>query len=251
MSGAPPPERPDPPNPTDAPDSQSKLTGESAARPSLPRAFAQGTGVVLQTVGMILFLSTCCVCSLTSLWDPGASRGETVENFRRGGPGLVTLRTLPQTPAQTGYMLLVMFTTVGGLALASFGLGLQAERRRSAWGALATTGVMLASLLAGGVALWAGGAPWAVRAWHAGLLLVVAALAGFCAAALRQVMADPPPPDVDVVPPGAKIPYSFYHDDPPEVRLARDLAARRAKLDAERDEIDRMERELQDREGQP
>jgi hypothetical protein len=139
---------------------------------------------------------------------------------------------------------------VGGLALASFGLGLQAERRRSAWGAVVTAAVMLTALLAAGVALWMGGAPWLVRIWHALLLVLIAILAGFSVAALRQILADPPPAGVDVIPPGAKVPYSFYHDDPPEVRLARDLANRRAKLDAEREELERMERELREREGE-
>ena len=73
-------------------------------------------------------------------------------------------------------------------------------------------------------------------------------LTGFSWAALRQVLADPPPADIDVVPPGAKIPYSFYHDDPPEVRLAQELAGRRARLEKERQEIERLEAELRDKE---
>ena len=30
-----------------------------------------------------------------------------------------------------------------------------------------------------------------------------------------------------------KVPYSMYHDDPPEVRLANEIAGRKANLEAE------------------
>jgi hypothetical protein len=140
--------------------------------------------------------------------------------------------------------LTVAFSTLGGLALAGFGLGLQADRKRSALGAVVTTIAIEAVLLGAGVALWVGGAPLAAKLLNLFVMLIYAILLAFCIAAYRQVRATPPPENIEVVPPGTKIPYSFYHDDPPEVRLARDIAARQAKLDAEQKELDKMQRDL-------
>jgi hypothetical protein len=212
-----------------------------------PRAFAQGTGVVLQTVGMLLFLSSCCACAMTGTWDPVNSPGQTIEQVRAGEPLVATIDRLFADPARAGYMIHVMSSTVGGLAMAVFGLGLQAERRRAAWAAMSSVVVTAVLLLIAGVCLWIGGAAIVTKLWNAALVLVVALLAGFAWHALRQVRATPPPADVDVIPKGTKIPYSFYHDDPPEVRLAKELANRRAKLEAERAEIERLERELRDK----
>jgi hypothetical protein len=208
-----------------------------------PRAFAQGTGVLLQTIGVTLFLLNCCICSTGFLWDQKPASLEILDQARQQGLSASAM----QDPAKLGVMLTVVFSTVGGLAMAACGLGLQSERRRAAWGAFGTVLVLSLILLSGGAALWIGGASLAAKLWNAALTLVALISLGFTWVALRQVIANPPPPDVDVVPPGTKIPYSFYHDDPPDVRLAKELAQRRAKLDAERREIDKMEQDLRDK----
>ena len=41
-------------------------------------------------------------------------------------------------------------------------------------------------------------------------------------AALREMRRDPPPRGMEVLPKDYKVPYSHYHEDPPEVRLAAD-----------------------------
>lgn len=212
-----------------------------------PRAFAQGTGVLLQTVGVILFLSSCCVCSLSSWWQPLQDHGQTLGAIQSGQPIGGSWRDLAQRPREAGYTLTVVFGTVGGLGMAVFGLGLQAERRRAGVAAFATTTLLLVILIFAGVLLWHGGATWAARGLHALLTLIVALLAGFTWVAMRQVLANPPPADIDIVPPGVKIPYSFYHEDSPEVRLTKELANRRARLEAEKQDIDRLEQELNDR----
>lgn len=209
-----------------------------------PRAFAQGTGVLLQTVGMILFFSTCCVCSLAGLWDPLLSRPEVLQQLQGNEPVGLTFWMLFQHPAKAGIMLMVMFMTVGGLAMAGFGLGLQSDTARSAWGALVTVTVMLAVLAVAGAGIWIGRASWAARLWHVGLFALMWIMLGFVWVALRQVLAHPPPADVGVLAADFKIPYSHYHDDPPDVRLAKELAERRARLEAEQVELDRLEREL-------
>lgn len=212
-----------------------------------PRAFAQGTGIVLQTAGMLLFLSSCCVCSLTGLWDPVSTPAQTIEQMRSGEPVITTVDRLFTDPARAGYMLHAVGSTVGGLAMAVFGLGLQAERRRAGWGAFISATATYGVLMTAWVCLWLGDAGIATKIWNLTLVFAVIVLVGFAWFALQQVRATPPPADIDVVPRGAKIPYSFYHDDPPDVRLAKELANRKAKLEAEREEIERLERELKDR----
>lgn len=215
-----------------------------------PRAFAQGTGVMLQTVGMILFLSSCLICSLSSWWHPMQDRGEVIEQVRTGQTtGGNFLRDIRERPVEAGYAMTVIFSTVGGLGMAVFGLGLQAERRRAGVAAMVTATTLLVILIIAGALLWHGGAGWPARILHGLLTTTVAIAALFTWYAMRQVLADPPPANIDVVPPGTKIPYSFYHEDSPEVRLTKELANRRARLDAERLEIEKMERELKDRES--
>ena len=172
-----------------------------------PRAFAQGTGILLQTVGGILFLSSCCVCSSSFLWDPQwsliqAQRFlEDQEHGQQQGDGASWFPSQRLGgPAKFGLMLMVMFTTVGGLAMAVFGLGLQAEKPASGWAALVTNGVFLLVLIVAGAALWSGQASPAVRVWHGIVSMVVIVLLGFTITALRQMIAHPPPGDLQVVP---------------------------------------------------
>jgi hypothetical protein len=218
--------------------------------PPPPRAFAQGTGWLLQTLGILLFAANCCVCGMTGLWDPVASRSDIIHQIDSGRPLGMTVQRLFEDPAKAGYMLTVVIGTVGGLAMAVLGLGLQADRRRAAAGAMACVGAVAAIVTAAGVLLWVGHAPWEARAWNAVLVAVLFVTGGFTWHAMREVTANPPPANIDIVPPGTRIPYSFYHDDPPEVRLAKELENRRAKLDVERAEIEKMEKELKERTGE-
>jgi len=233
--------QPPPPSPRRTAGTLSPDTGKAPP----PRAFAQGTGILLQTTGMILFFSTCCICSLTGMWDPVLPRHEVFEQLQQKQPIGVTLVDLLQQPAKAGVMLMAMFMTVGGLAMAGFGLGLQAERPRSAQAAVTTHILMLAILIAAGIGIWTGQASWATRIWHAILIVVVVVQTGFTWVALKQMLAHPPPPGAEIIPKGYKIPYNFYHDDPPEVRLEKELANRRARLEAEQRELEQLEREFQ------
>lgn len=204
-----------------------------------PRAFAQGTGLVLQSVGFAMFLLTCCVCSTSFLWDTRPTRDQVLREVGQHGLG----DTL-HDPAKLGVALTILSANVGGLALAALGLGLQSDRRLAAPGAVAAAGLTLAAQLGAAASLWSGPAPAGIRIANALFLIVLIVLLGFTITAHRQVRREPPPPDIDIVPPGKKIPYSFYHEDPPEVRLARELEQRRAKLDAEKKELDRIQGEL-------
>jgi hypothetical protein len=189
---------------------------------------------------MMLFLTTCCVCSTSFLWDPIQSPSQAIEQ------SAAAPSTMLDDPGRTGHALTIMVATVGGLALAGFGLGLQSDHRRAGAGAVISCLAMLLVLKFAGIGLWMGDATWAVRIWHIVLTIITLIAGGFSLVAWRQVRRQPPPTDVDIVPPGTKIPYSFYHDDPPEVRLQKELDDRRARLEQEQRELDEMQKKLDD-----
>lgn len=216
----------------------------TAAAPP-PRAFAQGVGLLMQTVGVILFLSTCCVCSTSFLWDP-IQTPDPNDIIEQQTPAQ-RVGAMFDKPGKAGLMLTIVSMTVGGLALASLGLGLQSDHRHAATASVIATATLVAVLATAGAGLWSGESAAGTRIWHAVLSAIMLAMLGFTVAAWREVRRNPPPTDVMTIPPGTKIPYSMYHDDPPEVRLANEIANRRARLDAERAELDRMERELRDK----
>jgi hypothetical protein len=197
-------------------------------------------GVVLQAVGMMMFLATCCICSTSFLWNPILSPSEAIELTQSSQSKMST----PGDSGRTGVMLTVVTMTMGGLALATFGLGLQSDRREAALWAVITNVAMTLLFIAAGVALWMGDSTWSVRIGHGAVLLISLILLGFTIAALREVRAAPPPADIDIIPQGTKIPYNFYHDDPPEVRLQKELDQRRAQLDHEQQELDQLKDDL-------
>lgn len=153
--------------------------------------------MVLQWVGIVLFLSSCCIGSTAGLWDPVWSRARTWQELEKNPSPDVTLGQLVHDPPKAAVALMVGFVPIGGLALAVFGLGLQADKPRAAWGAvLANTGLFVVLLVAG-VALWIAEGPAMLRAWHALLTLLTAALFIFTFKALGQVRADPPPRTIE------------------------------------------------------
>ena len=171
-----------------------------------PRAFAQGTGVLLQFVGALFFFSSCCVCSSAFLWDPQWIRAEALLHGVDGGSPTALWARIADDPARFGLMLMVLFTTLGGLALMVFGLGLQSEKPRSGWAAVLANLALLLVLAGAGACLWLGDARPVVLLWHALLSLLVAALLAFTIPALRQIRAHPPPLDQNVLPPDYDLP---------------------------------------------
>ena len=55
---------------------------------------------------------------------------------------------------------------------------------------------------------------------------------------------NPPAAGHEVLPPGYKVPYSWYHQDPPEVRLAHELEQRRERLAVQQKELEMLEEKL-------
>ncbi len=220
---------------------QPPTTADHDAPPPPPRAFAQGAGVLMQTIGIIMALSSCCVGALAGKWEKMLDRGEVYQQIAQGQTIGVPITRLFDEPGRAGVMLTVVFTTVGGLALAGFGLGLQSQTPRSAWGALVSTALLLVVLIAAGVGLWVGTAAVVTRLWHAALTVTVLALLGFAIAALKQVMANPPPRDLHTVPPGFDA-RDVLAGEKPSKRTIEEL---RARLEVQQRELERLERELE------
>jgi len=208
-----------------------------------PRAFAQGTGLVLQSVGLVLFLSTCCVCGFAGQWDPVPSHGQILEGYRHAPPQSWSLGNLAEHPSRAGMMLMAMFMTIGGLAMLVFGLGMQSLKRGAALGALVTVTASLVIVAVAGVGLWVGGGAWVARAWHAVVLLVTIGLLPLTAVAWKQMRSNPPPADLYVLP--ADFDEAAYKRSIRGVKEPEpeDLAARRQRLEAELRQVERLERE--------
>ena len=175
------------------------------------RAFAQGTGVMLQVVGIILFLVTSCMCVFAKVWDPPISKDAAKETLEKEADPLAALLAIAQQPDRLGKFLTVVISSVAGLSLAVFGLGLQSDKPRAAWGAVTTAIIWLAALLTGGVLLWTGGGTIAMRIWNMLLALLAALVVAFAIAALKQILRHPPPKGLEVLPPDFEIPKGFRH----------------------------------------
>lgn len=185
---------------------RSPSTPVEATLPPLPRAFTRGVGMLLQSAGMLMFLSCCLLCTLSSQWgfDEVLTRGQVdqwiAQQQQSSQPAEPYFQHMLRNPAKTGSMLLMMFSTVGGLALAVFGMGMHSDKRGATAGALSTACVLLVILVLAGVGLWTGQAPWLLRLWHAALTLVVLLACVLCYASLQEVRRDPPPAGMETLP---------------------------------------------------
>jgi len=214
---------------------------ESPASAPPPRAFTQGVGAVFQFVGVALFLATMGVCCVSSFFGKQAIRHDlTGVGWHLSGDA--SGRPIYSVPV--AMTLSVALGCVLGIALAGIGLGLQAQRPESPWAAVGTT------LL--GAVFWIVQTAFAVRPLRSVALTILGALLaalfagllGFAIASLREMWRSPPPRDQALLPVDYQIPYSHLHQDPPEVRLERELAQRRQRLAVEQKELDALEEKI-------
>jgi hypothetical protein len=205
-----------------------------------PRAFTQGVGTVFQLVGGLLFLAltfTCCASGLLSR--------EWATQPQFATEGLRLEANDPPVYSVGRAITLCMFCGVFfGIACAAIGLGLQAEHRSAPLGAVIVTAVASLFFLAH--------AAFAIAYIHSTFIIVmlVAAAGTFLVllalgvGAWREMRRNPPPPGHEVLPAEYKIPYSHYHVDPPEVRLAAELEQRRQRLAVQQKELEMLEEKL-------
>ena len=207
-----------------------------------PRAFTQGVGLVFQVAGVVLFLVMSFVCCGSSLLskDWATQTNLTTIGWHRSGdePGR------PAYSAQRALTISVFAGVFFGLALSAAGLGLQAQHRRAAmFGALVSAVGAMFWLIHALFAATAGRSTWFTLI-AAALSLLFALLLIFAIGAMIEMRRNPPAADHDVLPADYRIPYSHYHPDPPEVRLAAELAQRRQRLAVQQKELEMLEQKL-------
>ena len=200
---------------------------------SPPRAFTQGVGTVFQFVGVMLFLVSMFVCCGSGLVSKNVAQRH---DLMQVGWGFYT--------AQQAISVSMTVAVFFGLALAGIGLGLQAQNRLSPYAAVAVCGFA--------TAFWAIHVVFFAQKVNSlvlpllglALFAVFATLAVLSAGALREMRRDPPPVGHEILPPDYKVPYSHLHEDPPEVRLARELEQRRERLAVQQKELEMLEGRL-------
>jgi hypothetical protein len=210
--------------------------------PPPPRAFSQGVGLIFQIIGGTLFLCSSLICCGSGLLSKDyATRSNLTHigwHFSGDAPDE------PSYSAQKALTISIFAAIFFGLALAAIGLGLQAESRAAAPMARLATGA--AMIFWGVQAVFAGTAVHSVLFALLGGVLAITffVLHAFAHAAAREMKRNPPPPGHELLPPGYKIPYSHYHPDPPEVRLAAELEQRRQRLAVQQKELEMLEEKL-------
>ena len=207
-----------------------------------PRAFSQGVGLVFQIIGGTLFIVMMLICCGSSLLN---KEWATDEQLQRSGWHLAAdSEDRPTYSVQRAVTICVAAGVFFGMALAGTGLGLQAESRKAAPMAVFVAGA--------GVIFWAVHTIFAITAarWvvfailAAALTIIFGVLLFFALGAAKDMRSNPPPAGHEVLPPGYKIPYSHYHPDPPEVRLAAELQQRRERLAVQQKELEMLEEKL-------
>lgn len=153
--------------------------------PASPRAFASASGLVFQTVGAVFLLGSCGFWSLSGRIAPEARAD--VETWTD---------LLTHEHAEVAAMGLGLLTTfLGGIALATVGLGLTGQTRRSGTLAMIVSLAMTCVYagIAGTLVFTANLTPSAlVSGAFALMCLMLFLLAGHSASLLRRF---PPPPD--------------------------------------------------------
>lgn len=147
--------------------------------------------------------------------------------------------------AQRAITIALMLAVFFGIALAGIGLGLQAQSRFAPWAAVAVTSF---ATLFWAVHTLFFGATLGSLGWVAGSGIMAVAfgmLTAFAFAALREMRRDPPPRGHEILPADYNVPYSHLHQDPPEVRWARELDQRRERLAVQQKELELLEARLQ------
>jgi lysylphosphatidylglycerol synthetase-like protein (DUF2156 family) len=225
------------------------LSPAPSPAPPPPRAFTQGVGTVFQFVGVTLFLLMMTICCGSGLLSHEWASKEDRTRIGWRVPGAP-----PGQPFYSYQQATTLSVTLGvflGLALAGLGLGLQAQRRLAPWGALvvALLGTLF-WLAQTAFAVWPLGSVGLTLA-AAALTLLFAALLALSIGAAREMWANPPPRGHELLPADYKVPYSHLHEDPPEVRIARELDQRRERLAVQQKELELLEQKLQRKMQQP
>jgi hypothetical protein len=200
--------------------------------PPPPRAFTQGVGLLFQWVGATLFLASFFVCCASSL----------ISRDRATQTDLTTFGWGPYS-AQRAVTITLLCAVFFGMALAGLGLGLQAQGRRAPWMSIALTSIACVFWTVQMI-FFATTSMWTLAGVSLTMAIAFALLLTLAVGARREMLREPPPPNLEVLPADYRVPYSHYHQDPPEVRLARELEQRRQRLAVQQKELEMLEEKL-------
>jgi hypothetical protein len=198
-----------------------------------PRAFTQGVGTVFQFAGVGTFVLFMFVCCISALLSKQAATGTPLGTVGWGG-----------YTAQRAVSIGMVVGVLMGMSWAGIGLGLQAQRRWSATAAVSTCVIAGAFWIVHSVFFVTCTGSIALSTIAIVLSLLCVTLLGFAIAGFCEMQRDRPPPKLEVLPADYKVPYSHLHEDPPEIRLARELEQRRQKLEVQQKELEMLEEKL-------
>jgi hypothetical protein len=211
------------------------MSGEPTPSPPTPppRAFTQGVGTVFQFTGVMVFLAFFFACCLSGLLSKETATHSSLGSVGWGGYS-----------AQRALSICMVIGVLLGIGLAGAGLGLQAMRRNSP-----AFGVVVAGV---GTGFWLFHTVFFAFTAHSILLTLIAlalaigfgTLLALAIGAVNEMRRNPPPVGMEILPPDYKVPYSHQHQDPPEVRLAKELEQRRERLAVQQKELEMLEQKL-------
>ncbi|MFG0329287.1 MAG: hypothetical protein ACF8PN_05245 [Phycisphaerales bacterium] len=207
-----------------------------------PRAFAQGVGLLLQAIGGVTFFATTCTCCVTAfigggMWHSGP---ESI------GPPPAGPTENPVVMAQAAILLV---SAVGSLCLVGFGVGIQSDRGRiPAFGAALTTLVMTGVYGVAAFTLFRAGGQWPAFIVATALTMLALGLTLLTTTAMVEVFVHPPPhPGPRTIPAEAYTdPLSVSADRTGDGTLKAEIRRKRERLRRQLEEIDELERSLED-----
>ena len=130
-----------------------------------------------------------------------------------------------------------------GITLATLGLGMQAQNRRTPLLAVIVTFLGMAFWFIQ-LVLFVDVHLLLMSAISAVLCVLFVILLGFALGAWMEMRRNPTPARFEILPADYKVPYSHMHQDPPEVRLERELEARKERLAVQQKELQLLEEKL-------
>jgi hypothetical protein len=197
-------------------------------------------GTVYQVVGVTLFIASMFVCCASSLISKETA---TRTSLNEVGWHVLGDFKLPLYSAQMAITVSLAMTVFLGVAVATVGLGLQAQKRRSPALAMTISFVGMAFWLVH-VSFFADVHGLLMLGLSVVMSVLFIALHCLAFAAWREMRRNPTPAGFEILPSDYKVPYSHMHEDPPEVRLERELEARKERLAVQQKELQLLEEKL-------
>jgi len=197
------------------------------------RAFTQGVGLIYQLMGVTTFLVLMLVCCSSGLLSSSTAIRQDLTEI---GWGSYSVQR-----AMTVSLCVGIFC---GIAMAGLGLGMQATHRRTPVAAALVTGLGGAFFLFHTYFFATTWQAWKLSTLCALMALMLLGLTALAMVAIGDMRKSPPAKGFNVLPKEFKVPYSHMHQDPPEVRLKRELEQRKEQLAVQHKELELMEEKL-------